>query len=352
MTDLVDEHRTAVAARFLVRPEHEVVEEQLPPPLEEVEQARLAVRPVEDVILVHADHRQPATLGGERVACPSGFFFVGKKRVPRCLPLRRGDDRGKVHERSHLHRRRATRLRQSGNARRRHGDRKSENDQGDCEHWCEPRPARQDLFRKDRHGDHRHPEEAHHTEDEQHRHQGAGTADAVEAVRETAPQSAPAVWCAAAATEAEPLQRRQLVDPRGDDHATRDVRAASVPREPAQVERGHEPEEGVGHDAVSRPDRQVPGREEHRRQTACDARDVSRSRRRRRQHHRGGHRHPDSEVPPEPAEVGARARVHPAHPIDRDCPGNDRAGDQHDRRSAASHEVLRHPGLLPGAHHV
>ena len=70
-----------------------------------------------------------------------------------------------------------------------------------------------------------------------------------------------------------------------------------------------------------------------------ESRDVSRSTRRRRQHHRGGHRHPDSEIPAEPAEVGARAGVHPAHPLDRDRPRGDRAADQHDRRSAASHEV-------------
>jgi hypothetical protein len=98
--------------------------------------------------------------------------------------------------------------------------------------------------------------------------------------------------------------------------------------------------DAVGQEAVARPDRQVPGREEQRRHAAGESRDVSRRRHRRRQHHRGGHRDPDSEVPPEPAEVGARACVHPAHPIDRDRPRGDRAGDQHDRRSAPSHEVL------------
>ena len=97
MADLVDEHRTAVAARILVRPEHEVVEEQLRPPLEQVEQRRLALRTVEGVVLVDPNHRQPATLGGERVACTAGFLFLGKELVARCLPLRCGDDRGKVH---------------------------------------------------------------------------------------------------------------------------------------------------------------------------------------------------------------------------------------------------------------
>ena len=38
------------------------------------------------------------------------------------------------------------------------------------------------------------------------------------------------------------------------------------------------------------------------------------------QHHRGHHRHPDAEEPPEPAEIGARPRIHPAHPVDGDHP--------------------------------
>jgi hypothetical protein len=37
VADLVDEHRAAVAAHVLIRPEHEVVEQQLPAALEEVE---------------------------------------------------------------------------------------------------------------------------------------------------------------------------------------------------------------------------------------------------------------------------------------------------------------------------
>src|SRR5206468_2262975 len=84
-------------ADVLVRSEHEVIEEQLPAPLEQVEQRGLAARPVEDVVLVDPDPRQPTTLGGERVSCPGGFLFLGKERLPRCLPLRLGDDRWKVH---------------------------------------------------------------------------------------------------------------------------------------------------------------------------------------------------------------------------------------------------------------
>src|SRR5205814_179236 len=97
VADLVDEHRAAVAARVLVRPEHEVVDEQLPAPLEEVEQARLAGGTVEDVGLVDPDHWQPAALGRERVSCLGGVLFLGKERLPRCLPFRFRDDLGKVH---------------------------------------------------------------------------------------------------------------------------------------------------------------------------------------------------------------------------------------------------------------
>ncbi len=97
MADLVDEHRAPVAAFVLIRPEHEVIEEQLPAPLEQVEQPSLAVRPVEDVVLLDLEPRQPAALGGERVSCPGDFLFLGKERLTGCLPLRRGDDRWKVH---------------------------------------------------------------------------------------------------------------------------------------------------------------------------------------------------------------------------------------------------------------
>ena len=55
---------------------------------------------------------------------------------------------------------------------------------------------------------------------------------------------------------------------------------------------------------------------------------MSCRRRRRGQHHRRGHRDPDAEVPAEPAEVGARAFVHAAHPIDRDRPRGERSGDK------------------------
>jgi hypothetical protein len=92
VADLVDEHRAAVAAYVLIRPEHEVVENQLPSPLEEVDEGRLPSRPVEDVVLLDSNHWQPAALGSERVSFSRGLFLLGQERVVRFLPLGRRDN--------------------------------------------------------------------------------------------------------------------------------------------------------------------------------------------------------------------------------------------------------------------
>jgi hypothetical protein len=97
VADLVDEHRAAVAADVLVRPEHEVVEQQLPAPFEQIGQRDLACRAVEGVTLLDSHARQHAALSRERVAGPSGLLLLAEQRVVCCLPLRLGDDRWKVH---------------------------------------------------------------------------------------------------------------------------------------------------------------------------------------------------------------------------------------------------------------
>jgi hypothetical protein len=91
VADVVDEHRTAVAARR--RPavdagrEHEVVEDALAATREEIEQTGLAVRALEDVGLVDRDHRLPAALGGERVSRPGRFLLLGEELLVSHLPL-------------------------------------------------------------------------------------------------------------------------------------------------------------------------------------------------------------------------------------------------------------------------
>ena len=64
------------AAFVPVRIEHEVVDQQLAAVLEEVEQADRAFLPLEHVLLVDLDHRQPAPLGVHRVPLP-GELLLG-----------------------------------------------------------------------------------------------------------------------------------------------------------------------------------------------------------------------------------------------------------------------------------
>src|SRR5205823_1578244 len=97
VADLVDEHRAAVATHILIRPEHEVVEKQLPATFEEIEQPSLARGPVEDVVLIDVHPREPATLGGKIVARARGLLLLDEQRVPRRLPLHRGNDWWKIH---------------------------------------------------------------------------------------------------------------------------------------------------------------------------------------------------------------------------------------------------------------
>src|SRR5262249_22204038 len=76
VADLVDEHRAAVATHVLIRPEHEVVDKQLPPTFEEIEQPGLARGRVEDVFLLDVHPREPAPLGGERVPRVGGLLLL------------------------------------------------------------------------------------------------------------------------------------------------------------------------------------------------------------------------------------------------------------------------------------
>ena len=67
VADLVDEHRATGATRLLVRTEHELVENELTPALEQVGEAPLTGRPLEGVVPFDPHHRQATALGRARV---------------------------------------------------------------------------------------------------------------------------------------------------------------------------------------------------------------------------------------------------------------------------------------------
>jgi hypothetical protein len=141
-------------------------------------------------------------------------------------------------------------------------------------------------------------------------------------------------------SQADRLERRQLVDPCEGDRRACDPAAAAVPREDVAADVGDEAVEAVGSEAEDRPDREV-GEDEHpcRNEAlaaagalARDAVEHEHHRRRRGEHHRRHHGHPRSDVPAERAEVGAGPGVHSAHPADGDDP-RDQRRSEHERRS-------------------
>ena len=91
VAEVVHEHRAAGATRVRpavgARAEHEVVDDQLPAALEQVQQADVPVRPLEHVVLVDPHHRQPAALGGECVVRPHRCLLLGQQLLVGGLPL-------------------------------------------------------------------------------------------------------------------------------------------------------------------------------------------------------------------------------------------------------------------------
>ena len=78
---LVGAGGAARAAVLPVRVEHEVVDDQLGATLEQVDEARRPVRPVEHVVLLDLDHRQLAALDVERVASPVSSFSLASSSL-------------------------------------------------------------------------------------------------------------------------------------------------------------------------------------------------------------------------------------------------------------------------------
>src|ERR1700709_784391 len=78
--------------------EEEGVEDQLPAPLEEVEQVRRPVRPLEAVLLLHGHHpRHPPAFGGQRVAGAGQLLLLDQQLLAGGIPLPRRDDRRHLH---------------------------------------------------------------------------------------------------------------------------------------------------------------------------------------------------------------------------------------------------------------
>src|SRR3989441_2185198 len=77
--------------------EEGAVDDQLTAAVEQVEQARLALGPVEFVLLLHGQPRHPPTLGGQRVTGPRQLLLLREQLLARRLLLLLRDDRGCVH---------------------------------------------------------------------------------------------------------------------------------------------------------------------------------------------------------------------------------------------------------------
>src|SRR5207253_1840415 len=83
----------AVRAGF----EEGAVDDELTAPVEQVEQARLALGPVEYVLLLYGQPRHPPTLGGQRVTGAGQLLLLHEQLLARSFPLLRRHDRGCVH---------------------------------------------------------------------------------------------------------------------------------------------------------------------------------------------------------------------------------------------------------------
>src|SRR5262249_33620934 len=77
--DVVNQIRAARAAIVPGGIEHEMVDNQLAAPVEQVEQTRLAIWPFEGVFLLDLDHRQPASFSIELVPRTGGFLFFAEQ---------------------------------------------------------------------------------------------------------------------------------------------------------------------------------------------------------------------------------------------------------------------------------
>jgi hypothetical protein len=85
--DEVGQERAARATLLPSGTEHEVVDQQLAAPAEQVGEALLAVRPVEDVLLLDLDPGQLTALRAQLIAQPREVFLLAKELLARSEPV-------------------------------------------------------------------------------------------------------------------------------------------------------------------------------------------------------------------------------------------------------------------------
>src|SRR2546427_5497016 len=95
--DVIREERAAPAAFLPLRREHEVVDDELAPAVEEVGERLLTVRPVEDIARLHADPGEPASLRAQLIAAPRDFLLLLEELLPGDEPLVARHDSRTIH---------------------------------------------------------------------------------------------------------------------------------------------------------------------------------------------------------------------------------------------------------------
>src|ERR1700687_4846954 len=85
--EVIGDERAARAALLPVRTEHEVIDDELAAPAEEIAQGLLAARSIEDVLLVHPHPGQLPPLGAERVPLPGKGLVLGEQLLSGAQPL-------------------------------------------------------------------------------------------------------------------------------------------------------------------------------------------------------------------------------------------------------------------------
>jgi hypothetical protein len=85
--EMICEIRATRASFTPIRSEHEVADDELAAPAEEIGQRYFAARPFEDVVLLDPDPGQLATFGAQSVTRSGQCVFVVQKLFSRCDPL-------------------------------------------------------------------------------------------------------------------------------------------------------------------------------------------------------------------------------------------------------------------------